>query len=106
MRKSMNWSAVSQWQRLTAEWDAVSAEYESLKTRVEDPGLDDVQRTTLLTAAEHALTRLREVKASMDDLVSKGAAERPAPDGQFTVATLDPADNMDEASSDAKRRLP
>lgn len=106
MRKSLSGSAVSQWQQLMAEWDAVSAEYDSARNRAQEPTIDDVQRATLLSEAERALTRLRELKASIDELVSKGAAGRPVPDGQLTVATIELGRSMHETSSKPKRRMP
>ena len=106
MRKSLNWPAVSQWQQLMAEWDSVSAEYESARSRVEDPAIDDAQRAMLQSTVEQTLTRLRELKTSIDELVSKGAAERPVPDGQFTVATIDFDRDMDEAGTKTKRLMP
>jgi hypothetical protein len=106
MRKPLNWPAVAQWQELMAEWEAVSASYESARTRAQDPAIDDTQRATIQATATEALTRLRELKVSIDDLVSKGAAERPVPDGQFTVATIDFDRDMDEADTKAKRLMP
>ena len=105
MTKSMNWSAASRWQQLMAEWDAVSAQYELARSRADDPAIDDAQRAALRSAVERTLTRLRELKASIDELVSTGAAERPEPDGQFTAATIDFDRDMDEVGARAKRLM-
>jgi len=103
MSKSLNWSAVSQWQQLMVEWDAASAEYESTKARAEDPGIDDAQRTRLRATVDDTLARLRELKVSIDELVAKGTAERPAPDGLFTAATVELDLNDVESRAGAKR---
>lgn len=96
MRKSLNWSAVSQWQQLMAEWDDVTAEYELASRRSQETGLPEGERAAFQSAAAGARTRLQELKLSIDELIASSGAERDVSGDQFTVATIEIGRNADD----------
>ncbi|MFC0009731.1 hypothetical protein [Devosia nitrariae] len=107
LRKTLDWSAVAEWQRLMAEWEAASADYDALRQASLAPELVGEKRMTLMARTAAARDRLIEIKASIDSLIKQQKSTRDVDSDEFIIARLEtgaPGDETEPAQKTPSKR--
>lgn len=92
MIRRPDWAAATEWQRLTAQWEAAAAAHDEFcrARAAAASGVGEIDQLDARIAA--ARKRLDELRVQMDHMVRSAGARRTGIGGEVIVATITPAD--------------
>ena len=99
---------VAKWQRLTSQWQAAYVSYQAAVSASEALAVDPDRSAERASAERQALEELSNIKAQMDEVISKGKARRNFTGDTLVVGTIERPDQrfQNPARRDSRKTEP